>query len=47
MSLQSLVLCSDEMIMRVLRRVLSDLEISVEQCTNADSAVRLLDPPEI
>ena len=28
--------------MRVLRRVLSDLEISVEQCTTADSAVRRL-----
>ncbi len=42
MSLQSLVLCSDETIMRVLRRVLSDLEISVEQCTTADSAVRRL-----
>jgi CheY-like chemotaxis protein len=42
MSLQALVLCSDETIMRVLRRVLSDLEISVEQCTTADSAVRQL-----
>ena len=42
MSLQSLVLCSDDKVMRVLRRVLSDLEISVEQCTTADSAVRRL-----
>jgi len=42
MSLQSLVLCSDETIMRVLRRVLSDLEISIEQCATADSAVRRL-----
>jgi len=39
MSLQSLVLCSDETIMRVLRRVLSDLEINVEQCATADAAV--------
>jgi CheY-like chemotaxis protein len=42
MSLQSLVLCSDEKIVRVLRRVLSDLEISMEHCTEADSAVRKL-----
>lgn len=42
MSLQALILCSDEKIMRVLRRVLSDLEISVEQCSNADSAARRL-----
>jgi CheY-like chemotaxis protein len=42
MSLQALVLCSDEKIMRVLRRVLSDLEIAVESCTDADSAVRKL-----
>src|SRR6266849_5865648 len=42
MSLQSLVLCSDEKIVRVLRRVLSDLEIGVEHCTEADSAVRKL-----
>jgi CheY-like chemotaxis protein len=42
MSLQSLVLCSDEKIVRVLRRVLSDLEIGVEHCTEADSAIRKL-----
>lgn len=42
MSLQSLVLCFDEKIVRVLRRVLSDLEISVEHCTDADSAIRKL-----
>ena len=32
MSLKSLVLCSDEKIVRVLRRVLGDLEIDVELC---------------
>src|SRR5713101_1828138 len=42
MSLQSLVLCFDEKIVRVLRRVLSDLEISVQHCTDADSAIRKL-----
>lgn len=42
MSLQSLVFCSDEKILRVLRRVLSDLEIQVEQCTDADSAIHKL-----
>lgn len=42
MSLQALVLCSDDKIIRVLRRVLSDLEIGVEFCEDADSAVRKL-----
>jgi CheY-like chemotaxis protein len=42
MSLRALVLCSDDKIIRVLRRVLSDLEIDVELCTDADSAVRKL-----
>jgi len=42
MSLRALVLCSDEKIMRVLRRVLSDLEIGVEHCTDADSTARRL-----
>jgi c-di-GMP-binding flagellar brake protein YcgR len=42
MSLQALVLCSDDKILRVLRRVLSDLEIAVEYCGDADSAVRKL-----
>jgi CheY-like chemotaxis protein len=42
MSLQALVLCSDDKILRVLRRVLSDLEIAVELCTDADSAIRKL-----
>jgi len=42
MSLQSLVLCSDDKIMRLLRRVLADLEVGVEQSDNADSAVQKL-----
>ena len=42
MSLKCLLLCSDDKIVRVLRRVLSDLEIAVEHCTEADSAVRKL-----
>jgi CheY-like chemotaxis protein len=42
MTLKCLLLCSDDKIVRVLRRVLSDLEISVEHCTEADSAIRKL-----
>jgi c-di-GMP-binding flagellar brake protein YcgR len=42
MSLKSLVLCSDEKIVRVLRRVLGDLEIDVELCASSDSALRKL-----
>lgn len=42
MSLKSLVLCSDEKIVRVLRRVLGDLEIVVELCSDADAALRRL-----
>src|SRR3984893_4470024 len=42
MSLQALVLCSDEKIVRVLRRTLGGREISVDLCTNADSALRKL-----
>jgi len=42
MSLKSLLLCSDEKIVRVLRRVLGDLEIDVELCPTADSALRKL-----
>jgi len=42
MALKSLLLCSDEKIVRVLRRVLGDLEIEVELCPNADAALRKL-----
>lgn len=42
MNLQSLVLCSDEKIVRVLRRVLNDLEIAVDQCADTELAVQKL-----
>jgi c-di-GMP-binding flagellar brake protein YcgR len=42
MSLKSLVLCSDDKIVRVLRRVLGDLDIAVELCADSDSALRKL-----
>jgi DNA-binding response OmpR family regulator len=40
MGLRSLLLSSDEKTVRVLRRVLSDLEIDVEHCTAVDEAIR-------
>ena len=40
MSLKSLLLSSDDKTVRVLRRVLSDLEIEVELCSEADAAIR-------
>jgi CheY-like chemotaxis protein len=40
--LKALLLCSDEKIVRVLRRTLGDLEISVEHCTSAETALRHL-----
>jgi DNA-binding response OmpR family regulator len=40
--LQSLLLCSDDTVVRVLRRVLTDLEIGVEHCTDLDSAIQKL-----
>jgi len=42
MNLNALVLCTDDKITRVLRRVLSDLEVGIETCSDADSAVRRL-----
>jgi len=42
MSLKALLLCSDEKIVRALRRVLGDLDIAVELCANADTALRKL-----
>ncbi len=42
MSLKSLVLCSDDKIVRVLRRVLGDLDIDLDLCTTADGALRKL-----
>lgn len=40
--LQSLLLCTDEKVVRVLRRVLSEMEIGVELCANTDTAVQKL-----
>jgi len=42
MTLKSLVLSSDEKIVRVLRRTLSDLDIGVEHCASAEAALRKL-----
>jgi len=42
MTLKALVLCSDDKIVRVLRRVLGDLEIAVELCPDSDTALRKL-----
>lgn len=42
MSLNSLLVCSDDKTERVLRRVLSDLEIGVAHCTDTESAVHQL-----
>ena len=42
MSLKSLLLCSDEKIVRVLRRTLGDLEIEVEVCAETERALRKL-----
>jgi CheY-like chemotaxis protein len=40
--LKSLLLCSDDKIVRVLRRTLGDLEISVEHCASSEVALRHL-----
>ena len=42
MNLRSLVLCSNDKILRVLRRVLSDLEIGMEHSPDSDSAASRL-----
>lgn len=42
MSLKALVLCSDEKIVRVLRRTLGDLEIGMEFCNDPEAALRKL-----
>jgi DNA-binding response OmpR family regulator len=42
MSLKALMLCADEKIVRVLRRTLGDLDISVELCPDSDAALRKL-----
>jgi len=40
MNLKSLLLSSDDKTVRILRRVLSDLEIGVEHCASPDAAIR-------
>src|SRR5260370_34619166 len=40
MNLKSLLMSSDEKTVRVLRRVLSDMEIDVEHCTSGGAAIR-------
>jgi DNA-binding response OmpR family regulator len=40
MNLKSLLLSADEKTVRILRRVLSDLEIEVDHCSGADDAIR-------
>jgi PilZ domain len=42
MNLKSLLLCSDDKIVRVLRRTLGDLDISVELCASSEIALRKL-----
>ncbi len=42
MTLKSLLLCSDDKIVRVLRRTLGDLDIGVEHCAGAEAALRHL-----
>ena len=42
MNLKCLLVCSDEKTVRVLRRVLSDLEIEVEHCSSGDNALRMI-----
>lgn len=42
MNLKSLLLCSDEKIVRVLRRTLGDLDIKVEHCASSEIALRHL-----
>src|SRR5690349_6910518 len=42
MSVQALVFCADEKVVRVLRRVLSELEIGMELCPDAESAIHKL-----
>jgi len=42
MNLKALLLSSDEKTVRILRRVLGDLEIEIEHCSTADAAIRLI-----
>ena len=40
--LQSLLLCSDDKVVRVLRRVLGEMEIAMEHCTDLDAGIQRL-----
>lgn len=40
--LQSLLLCTDDKVVRVLRRVLSEMEIGIELCSDVDAAMQKL-----
>ena len=40
--LHSLLLCADDKVVRVLRRVLSEVEIAIEHCPDADYAIQKL-----
>lgn len=40
--LQALLLCGDDRVVRVLRRVLSEMEIAIEHCSDPDSATQKL-----
>ena len=42
MNLKTLLLSSDEKTVRILRRVLGDLEIDVQHTATADDAIRLI-----
>src|SRR5437763_1224017 len=42
MKLQALLFCSDDKIVRVLRRVLGDLDVDIEHCGELDAAIRKL-----
>src|SRR5271157_1863200 len=42
MNLKALLLSPDEKTVRILRRVLGDLEIDIEHCATADDAIRLI-----
>ena len=42
MGLRSLLLCSDEKVVRLVRRALSDLEIDIEHCDDPDTAIHRL-----
>ena len=42
MNLQSLIFCSDEKVVRILRRVLNDMDVEIDVCADPDLAIRKL-----